>query len=396
MSKVLLVDTNLASLPILEDMVREGHEVHVVGSNPTDTLAALLPHAYHQLDYSNTEQLQELFASKGFDALVPGCNDVSFAASCRIAGALRLPGYPDEDIANQLNNKKEFRMLAASLGLPIPSLIRFEDAVSQEDPLIVKPVDAFSGQGVKILAGASSDELVAACFAARGQSRSGEYIIENYVCGQLYSHSAYLVDRKISWDVFVQEHCITNQFAVDTSWVDNDIPNPVQSIVRSSIEKLSSSLELRDGLIHTQFISNGNDVWLIEPTLRCPGDLYCRLIDLSGWGNYIKNYWRPFMGLPLLPILGGQKESVVRHTVTFSDSASFVGLRFNEALSVKEFYPLSRTGSKHKAAPLDRAGIIFINCDGVEELRRVANAFLSRSALICESSLGEGYTGGST
>jgi predicted ATP-grasp superfamily ATP-dependent carboligase len=381
MTKVLLVDTNLAALPIVTDLTRAGHEVHVVGSRPDDTLALMLHGRFHQLDYADPGQLQDLFIAKGFDTLVPGCNDVAYAASCQVAASLKLPGFAPFEVSAVLNNKAEFRKLAQYLGLPVPRTFTQEQASVHQGPLIIKPVDGFSGRGISVLATFEATDFEFACDRARSLSRSGRCLIEEFVPGQLFSHSGFISAQQIIQDTFVQEHCSANPFAVDTSWVDDQISPGIRAAVRDAVERLASHLNLRDGLVHTQFIVKDEQLWLIEPTLRCPGDLYSRLMELSGVENYVRNYWSPFLGLPLVQSSQGPRTQIIRHTVTFTEPGVFDGLSFAEPLEVKEFYPLSRTGAAHASAPQDRAGVLFVHCRGEQELARAAARFIDRSAL---------------
>ncbi len=71
-------------------------------------------------------------------------------------------------------------------------------------PLLVKPSDSFSGRGVtKVF---DRTELAAAVADARRNSRSAEVVIEEFIEGSLHSHSAFIKDQEIAFDVFVDEY----------------------------------------------------------------------------------------------------------------------------------------------------------------------------------------------
>ena len=70
MAKVLLVDTNFASAPIYSVLKGFGYTVHVIGSNPHDTLAKSAEQ-YWNIDYSDTAALSDLIEKEAFDYLVP-------------------------------------------------------------------------------------------------------------------------------------------------------------------------------------------------------------------------------------------------------------------------------------------------------------------------------------
>lgn len=393
MSKILLVDTNLASLPIAQSLEEAGHEVHTVGANPADTLALLRQERHVQLDYAHWPDLRRLFLSGRFDALVPGCNDMSYESCSRVAEDLRLPGYASSEVSAQLNDKAAFRALAARLGLPTPRVLSFQEACLRHGPVIVKPVDAYSGRGVTALDSSHREALEKACRQAQLMSRTGQFLIEEFVSGQLFSHSAFLKDQRVIQDAFVQEHCQAFPYAVDTSWVDSGLATEVKASIRHSVERLARGLSLRDGLIHTQFIAQAEHAWIIEPTLRCPGDLYSRLIDLSLSMRYAENYWRPFLGEPPIVATPKKPNRVVRHTVTFTEPGSFQGLQFSSPWPVIEFYPLCRVGKAHAKAPLGRAGILFLQCSTDEAQAQACRALLDRSALVYRHAEAQAFQG---
>jgi hypothetical protein len=381
MSKVLLVDTSLASLPIAQSLEAAGHEVHVVGSKPRDTLALLYQDRYFQLDYAHWAALGQHFLDGNFDALIPGCNDLSYDSCCRVAYDLSLPGYASPEASAQLNQKAAFRAVASRLGLPTPRVLSFMEASLTDGLVIVKPVDAFSGRGVSVVNPRSRDALSEACRHAQRTSPTGQFLIEEFVSGQLFSHSAFLKDQRVIQDVFVQEHCKASPFAVDTSWVDTEVAAPVKALIRESVEQLARCLHLRDGLFHTQFIAQGAEAWIVEPTLRCPGDLYSRLIELSLSMRYVENYWRPFVGQPPILTKPGVSNRVVRHTVTFAEAGSFHGLHFSDPFPVIEYYPLIRVGKPYGHAPQGRAGVLFLQFPTAEAQAAACEALLDRSAL---------------
>jgi hypothetical protein len=135
-------------------------------------------------------------------------------------------------------------------------------------------------------------------------------------------------------------------------------------------------------LFHTQFIANSaEEALIIEPTLRCPGDLYSRLVELSLDTPYAENYWRPFLELPPIITKAKAGSHVVRHTVTFDYSGRFLGLQLSKPLAVKEFYPLMRVGERHSKAPAGRAGVLFLQFPTAEAQAGACESLLDRSAL---------------
>ena len=148
MAKVLLVDTNFASAPIYSVLKGFGYTVHVIGSNPNDTLAKSAEQ-YWNIDYSDTAALSDLIEKEAFDYLVPGCTDRSYK-SCAIVSQGRFPGIESPDIEHGMHNKEKFRAIAEKLNLPIPET-QNHNSKSLDYPVIIKPVDSFSGRGITVI-----------------------------------------------------------------------------------------------------------------------------------------------------------------------------------------------------------------------------------------------------
>ncbi|MCG7959492.1 MAG: ATP-grasp domain-containing protein, partial [Candidatus Thiodiazotropha taylori] len=247
-SRSLLVDTNRAAVPIYRALRELGHEVWVVGNRPTETLAKLAQN-YTQLDYSDTKQLGAFVETHGFDYLIPGCTDLSYRACAEINQG-RYPNIDSLSTTDSINNKHAFREIAEAVGLPVPRRLTL-DQLSEVESVIVKPVDSFSGRGIRVVHEATADKLTEAQTAASQASNRGETIIEEYIQGQLYSHSAFLHAGRIVADFLVREDCISNPFTVDTSRLADDFPQQTLAAIRQDIGRLASTLSLADGLIHT-------------------------------------------------------------------------------------------------------------------------------------------------
>ncbi|PLK48670.1 acetyl-CoA carboxylase biotin carboxylase subunit family protein [Uliginosibacterium sp. TH139] len=367
MAKVLLVDTNLASAPIAKALATAGHEVHVIGGNPEDYLAKTSPH-YIQLDYSQQAELAALVDHEKFDYLVPGCNDRSYLMCAELAGSRGYPGMDSPEVTETINNKERFRAFANGINMPVPQVHAAETA-PRDQPVIVKPVDAFSGRGVTILREFSEAQLQAAFEHARSVSRSRTCLVEDYVEGQLFSHSCFIRDKRVVAEFIVEEHGTANPFVVDTSRVVFDFPAGALARVRKSIEDMAQALKLVDGLIHTQFICQAEQFWIIEITRRCPGDLYSMLVELTTGMPYAAWYALPFTGqpLPALPELSAPRW-IMRHTLSVPETTSLAALRFRRALQIECLLPLRLAGDEVLESPYGRIALLFVDAGSRQEL----------------------------
>jgi hypothetical protein len=378
-AKILLVDTNFSSTPIWEWLNAQGHEVHVVGGNPSDSLAKWAPRFWH-LDYSNANALSSLLDSEQFDFLVPGCNDVSYSVCAQLASG-RYPGLDTPTTTDALNNKAQFRALAERIGLPTPRT--FPDPASiHSGPVIVKPVDSFSGKGVTVVQHGDSVEFGHATRVAREASSSGECIVEEFVEGQLYSHSAFISGGDVRQDFIVQEDGTAHRFSVDTSRVEFAAPTRLVNQLRSCAKKLAHELQLVDGLLHIQFIENAGRIWLIEATRRCPGDLYSQLIELATGFPYAENYARPFIGRTFSDARPARKRQIIRHTISMDSAKIFSSMQFLGRPHIERLVPIRCAGDPLRPGSIGRIAILFCRTGTKAECDKLYAAFLNRSLYV--------------
>ena len=375
--KILLLDTNFSAKPIYDYLVKTGAEVYVVGGDPHDALAKSVKN-YINLDYSNISEVKSLIKSLKIDFLVPGGNDFSYKVCSEINEDFSFYNIDSIEVNEIINNKEKFRRFSTEINLHVPRIIE-PDKIHDFLPVIIKPVDAYSGHGMTVIYEDGSNKIENAIKLAKKFSKSQRYLIEEYVQGQLYSHSAFVVDGKIMIDFIVEEHCTVNPYVVDTSRVVFDFDKKILSQIREDITILAKNLDLPDGLIHTQFISNGNSFCLIEVTRRCPGDLYSKLIELSTGFPYAEYYARPFLDQKVdFYEIKLNKKFFIRHTITQPNESYFGSLKFNLPICIEKLVPLTLTGDKVKGSPFSRIGLIFLRTSTERELNDIFQKILSR------------------
>ncbi len=372
--KVLLVDTGFSAQPIYQSIQNLGYEAHVVGGRPDDALAKSAEH-YWCLDYSDTDKLSELVNREKYKFIVPGCTDRSYTSCSIVSREMGFPGIEPPENDRNINLKDKFRALSDRLGISVPKVQQLSMDLSF--PLIVKPVDGFSGNGITVVAGPS--ELDAAVELAKKYSPSNSFVCEDCIPGQLLSHSAFVQNGKVLVDFIVREDSTAYPYAVDLSVVESDYPQVLLNQLRQSIETIVADLNLLDGLIHTQFIQSYDQVYLIEMTRRCPGDLYSQLIEMNTGFDYTENYVRPFLGLGMkAPTSYQQNKPVIRHTVSAVEDMMFIGMKFCQPCWIERWLPLANSGDYLKSGPQGRAGLMFLNASSFAHQEQLYKALLNR------------------
>lgn len=365
--KVLLCDANFSSLPLLFAIRDFGHQVHTCGNFLQDPC-----HQYsdapHFVDYSLKENLLALAKNKNVRFLIPGCNDYSYISCAWVAEQIGLSGYDSYETTLTILHKDRFRSLAQRQGYPVPkAAMSIEEAKGLVYPILVKPVDSFSGRGIQKLY--SARELPNAFEEGRKFSVSNNVVVEEYKEGGLYSHSAFISNGRVSIDFFVDEYCTVYPYQVNSSCLSVRLNYALKARVRECIEQLISDLGLVDGLLHTQFIANDDEFWLIELTRRCPGDLYSKLIFDTTGINYADFYVRGFLQQSLPEeIKYKYNKFIARHTVSTTDGGVFVSLKHDICNASTHSVQLKKAGEIMRPAPFDKAAILFSEFDSEQRM----------------------------
>jgi formate-dependent phosphoribosylglycinamide formyltransferase (GAR transformylase) len=367
---VLLVGTSFSAVPLLYSLKSRNCTVSVCGNMENDPAIALADH-YYNVDYSKKENLLDLAKMKNIDFIIPSCNDYSYLSCAWIAEQLGYPGYDSYETARILHTKDEFKSFAIKHGLPTPKTIitsQLLDDVDKFDfPVLVKPIDSFSGRGMTKLY--NRDKLTDAIDHAIEISRTNQYLIEEFVGGTLHSHSAFIKDEKISTDFFVDEHCTVYPYEVNCSCLSWSLSKQIINQVRSIVNNMISLLKLKDGLLHTQFIQNGNNIWLIESMRRCPGDLYGKLIELSAEVNYHKIFISPFIELEMPDTNQVVKNKFFsRHTISTTQTMCVKSFSHSIPSKNVSICSLKNSGEVLQQAPFDKLAILFSEFGSRKEL----------------------------
>lgn len=371
--KILLLDTNLASLPIYNYLLKLGYDVYVVGSNNKDTLAVANQN-YIEMDYSDAYAISDYMNQNDFTFAIPGCNDVSYRVAALLNEMRRSclnisPAHVDET----LNNKVKFKKFALLNGLKVPKLFKNESFSEFDDKrIVVKPTDAYSGRGVTMLSNFNAEQLQMAIENAKANSQTNDCLIEEYVSGSLYSHSAFVVNGEFVEDFIVQEFCTVYPYAVDTSWVVEKEKFLMHEKIKQEVKKIIVKLDLCDGLIHTQFVVDGSDFWILEVTRRCPGDLFSKLIEYSTGFEYASYYAALILNLNQNSQAINKHRNVLRKTLTFEAECTWYSLQnTNSSLQFLEYFPTVFSGARLLTAPKGRAGIAFFLFKSTPDLKNL-------------------------
>lgn len=369
MKNILLCDANFCVLPIVETLKNKNYKLSVVGSLLSDPAHAIADKSV-AINYADNDLLSEHILKSDYDGIVPGCNDRSYLSLAKVAEKSNYPGFDNFETVLIIHHKDKFRAYAELHNYPVSKAINdINNIYTLSFPIIIKPVDSFSGKGINKVENIEEVELF--WKEAESYSVSGAVVAEEFVEGKLYSHSAFIKNKKIVVDFFVNEYCTVYPYQVNSSNVSTSLNEHIQKGLREWTEQFAQDLDLCDGLIHTQFISDNDTFSLIEIARRCPGDLYSQLIQKSTGVNYAELYSMPFCGLKLPDSVKKKTKFISRHTVSVDKECIFISSSINiDSLCIQNVQ-LKYSGEDMKVAPFDKSGIYFIEHKSAEDMENL-------------------------
>jgi biotin carboxylase len=369
--KVLLLGSSFSALPILKYLQKNNFEVTVCGSVMSDPCHNFADNSVF-IDYSNVDEVEFEIINNKYDYIVPSSNDASYLTCSKIGEKFAFFGVDSIEVTNIIHNKEFFRNFCKKHNIISPKSktisLNNSEEVFLNFPLIVKPTDSFSGKGITKVS--NQLELTTALSRIREVSKDDSCVVEEFVEGTLHSHSAFVRNGKIVKDFFVDEFCTTYQYQVNCSNYPSRLCDKLRNLVKTEISRIIDSLNLVDGLLHTQFISENEKFWIIESMRRAPGDLYGHMIKLSTRFDYTAFYVNPFLGIKNenFNIESYQEKPISRHTVSGKEKCYPISLNINIPFKNIEIVNLITSGQLMNEAPFDKHSILFCEHDNLNSV----------------------------
>ena len=341
--RLLIAGGSYADEPNILAAKKMGFHVITSGNNPND-LGHLISDEVCLADFSDKEALLGVAKKIKIDAICASCNDFSAISSAYVAEKLGLPGHDSYETSILLHHKDKYRQFVKANGIVTPNAIGFaniEDAErSLEEftfPIIVKPVDLTGGKGIS-----KAHNFLEAKNAIRQAfniSKAKRIVIEDFIDGTRHGCSMFIQDKKIIFIFLDNEFYFLNPYLVSGTSVNFDIPEYVINLITQAAEKITSILELKDGIFHAQFILTGQKngdlkTVIIEICRRTPGDLYPLFVNHStgiDYGTSVINYMVGEKNLlEIKPIFS---RFIIRHCIMASKNGIAKNLYISDTVS---------------------------------------------------------------
>ncbi len=321
MKKILIVGGSHSEIPLIE--AAKSLELYVITTgNQPNGLGHQYADEYHFADYADNEAIYQLAKKLKVDYITFGAHDLSMFSTVYTAEKLGIDTFDNYETTKILHFKDLFKIFAKKHNILTPAAHAFNnksEAISFAKrfplPFIVKPVDMGGGKGIEVVH--SHSQIHIAIQNAFFYSKQKNIVIEVFYEGTLHSFSTFIQKQKVVFYYGDDEYpCPNNPYGVCISTSPTKNIEQIQDILIEQTEKTAKFLKLKDGLLHMQYLRNGNRVTIVEFTRRMPGDMYNIPVELSTGVAYAKNIIRFACGYPIHIEEKKQKKFISRYCVT--------------------------------------------------------------------------------
>lgn len=182
--KLLILGANPETIPLVEIANKLGVKTFVTSNRPDDA-AKKFAWKSCDVDGMDIDGLVNLVKSENIDGVLVGVADILVPVYCKVCHILNLPCYATEEIINVFSYKDTFKKTCEKFGvLGIPEYkldkeLKGSDIEKIRFPVMVKPVDGYSGLGMTVCY--KKEDLEEAVKKALSISKNKRFIVEKYM-----------------------------------------------------------------------------------------------------------------------------------------------------------------------------------------------------------------------
>ncbi len=375
--RLLIAGGGHGDIPMILAAKRLGFYVITTGNRPSD-LGHKYSDEYVPADYSDRFAIKEIVLKKNIDYLCPSCNDFSAISCAYVAEELSLPGHDSLLVIETLHHKDLFREFCLENGISSPmakGFINPDDAVEYlreiDYPVIIKPVDLTGGKGVERV-----DDFNSAIDAIKKSfevSRAKRIVVEEFIDGTFHGMSTIIVDKKVRFYFYDNEHYYLNRYLVSGASAPGDVPQVTIDKIIADVNKISRELRLKDGIFHIQFVLKDSEPYILEVCRRPPGDLYVRFVELATGVDYSTYIIKSSCGIDISDISQPDKiEPTTRHCIMPAKHGILKEIIIDEDIrdNIIESMMWWQPGQVVSDILTQKFGIVFLKYKDIEEMRK--------------------------
>lgn len=276
MQNIMVLGANTLQIPLIKQVKKSGYNVVVVSPQIDEP-------GFKYADYSifadvRDEETVLKYAEKHqIVGVITDQTDIPVRTAAYVAERLGLPGIGYET-ACLFTDKFLMREKCKELGIPTleyKNVDNLQEAIEffekQKSDVILKPVDNQGSKGIYKVT--NKEELILKFKESINYSKAGKVLIEQFVTGREFVVEGLVYNYEFQNLICGDTHYfdIPDVFSATTRVFPSTADGELIKRVESLNKKIITDFGLKQGISHSEFIMDGNDIYLIETAARGGG-----------------------------------------------------------------------------------------------------------------------------
>lgn len=275
MKTIMIIGAGDFQLPLVEEAARDCRVVLVAPA--VDERFTPYADKIYLLDVREAEQILEIARAEHIDGVITDQTDIPVRTVAYVAERMGLPGISLET-GELFTNKSAMRRRLAELGLPVLPYLETDSLAEAEaffhshtPPLIIKPEDNQGSRGVADVN--CLEDLYANFPDARKYSKSGRVILEKKAQGLEFVVEGMSLNYDYQLLICGDTHYfdLKNVFAAKSRIFPSQRDAALVERVKELNERIIRGFGLKQGITHSEYIMDGDQIYLLETAARGGG-----------------------------------------------------------------------------------------------------------------------------
>lgn len=277
--KLLILGGNAETVPLVEVAQAMGIKTIVASSVPEDE-AKKAAWMASEVDGMDVPGLVALAREQQVDGVLVGVADMLVPSYCKVCDALGLPCYATQQIVDVFAFKDTFKATCERYGVHgIPEFylseeMDEEDLAKIEFPVMVKPVDSASGQG--IIRADNREELINAVPCALAFSKKKRFIVEKYMdcedMGMYYTFKDGVCSASCIYDRYTtREQPGLSNVCLGGTYPSKHLDEYFERMHRN-ITRMFKEIGIRDGVLMISAFYENGEFYVYDTGFRLQGE----------------------------------------------------------------------------------------------------------------------------
>lgn len=277
--KLLILGANPETVPLVEIANKMGVKTLVTSNRPED---AAKKYAWKSCDVDgmDVKGLVDLARKEEVDGVLVGVADILVPIYCKVCEELNLPCYATQEIVNVFSYKDEFKATCEKYGVHgipeyyLDSEMKQSDIDKIEFPVMVKPVDGYSGLGMTVCFEAS--ELKQAVEKALSISKKKKFIVEKYMqcedMGMYYTFKDGVCSASCIYDRYTTDEQIgLSRVCLGGTYPSKHIDEYFEKMHQKAL-KMFEAIGIKNGVLMLSAFYENGEFYVYDTGFRLQGE----------------------------------------------------------------------------------------------------------------------------